>query len=700
MMLSSPLGGGGVQASSLQDQDHLERMRRIEMLLSNVIPGAAEFIAHGLQRNSNSNNSASVDSLQQAGRENHQQQQQHVLSPISPSLTAAGSSVGLSPVQDECCSPIQVESGRRASVFAGQDYIERMKRIELLLGSVQDTNNAAVAQLSVPAVAVDNIAGKKSSDEAKKEPTRKNKAGNKKVARNSDGTIIKRPHVAAGFAGQKPPPKLPQAIAEAAQKKLAGKKKKRAANANANASSASSAASAPAPAVVAVAPATTTVSSVDPARATSTTGTSGSIAPVSWNTATVTTAASAQGAGHAKANTRRPVTLSPTKSFDIPTTIDHDTMGSFTPQQLRQQHHQQQQQQTERNQILARHQQQQRPGRLNTQLRTIPVSYHPHSKQQQQHASYTSLSSPTSASYLQGGLMTNIGSISIPTIPLSNALASYESLVIPASTSVESSPASSPQVKTTTIEIPSSVAPTAASTMLMMEGDREFLGYGPASSVHRGSGGEFSMALSHQDMMAQLASPIDGNGQVLLPFGGPLFHHLQQHQNHHAMHIPQVSCTTTTNNTATMTTAGMTDFASLGMVGMNESLESWMNSQVVPPLDGLIPGLAPPASSVSSHDVATSAAAAPISYLQGLHQHQHQDRAMWMPTLGQSNVSFPLTQGSSFVQPPYVGLGQHQHRASIQHHQHQHQQSFYIPQIQDDDEDEDDGEDAEEETSD
>ncbi|KAF8930574.1 hypothetical protein BGZ47_000486, partial [Haplosporangium gracile] len=267
-MLTSGIQG---TSSSLQDQEHLERMRRIEMLLSNVIPGAAEFIAHGHHQRSNS---FSVPSNSQHG----QHQQQRIMSPISPALTAAGSPLGLAPIQDDISdlsSPIQEDrgaslggegqqqqqQGRRPSVFAGQDYIERMKRIELLLGSAQDSN-ASVTKLSmgVPSSPAGADTPDKSSnnDNAKKEPTpttRRNKAaGTKNVARNSDGTIIKRPHVAAGFAGQKPPPKLPQAIAEAALKKLTGKKKKRAFAAT-NSASATTAAVAAVASVVAVAPA-------------------------------------------------------------------------------------------------------------------------------------------------------------------------------------------------------------------------------------------------------------------------------------------------------------------------------------------------------------------------------------------------------------------------------------------------------------
>lgn len=136
----------GIQGtrSSLQDQEHLERIRRIEMLLSNVIPGAAEFIAHGHHHNHQKSDSFSVTPSSE-----------HIMSPISPTLTAAGSPLGLTPIQDD-------------------SYIERMKRIELLLGSVQknNCNNALVTKLSLavpPSTTSADTTGSKSSsnDDAK-----------------------------------------------------------------------------------------------------------------------------------------------------------------------------------------------------------------------------------------------------------------------------------------------------------------------------------------------------------------------------------------------------------------------------------------------------------------------------------------------------------------------------------------------------
>lgn len=122
------------------------------MLLSNVIPGAAEFIAHGHHHNHQRSNSFSAAlSSEQHG------QQQHIISPVSPALTATGSPLGLTPIQDD-------------------SYIERMKRIELLLGSVQDNNNCKnnvlVTKLSLtvpPSTTGADTTGSKSSsnDDAK-----------------------------------------------------------------------------------------------------------------------------------------------------------------------------------------------------------------------------------------------------------------------------------------------------------------------------------------------------------------------------------------------------------------------------------------------------------------------------------------------------------------------------------------------------
>ncbi|KAG0283412.1 hypothetical protein BGZ96_012225 [Linnemannia gamsii] len=674
-MLSSGIQG---TQSSLQDQEHLERMRRIEMLLSNVIPGAAEFIAHGHQ----GCNSFSAPSNEQ--QEQHHQRQL-IMSPISPALAATGSPQGLTLIHDDSSSlsltqeahgasiggegqqQQQQQEGRRLSFFAGQDYIERMKRIELLLGSVQDKNSITPMtkrSLVVPTFTTNtDIISKTTSntDTTKKDTTtaRKNKAtGTKKFARNNDGTIIKRPHVAAGFAGQKPPPKLPQAIAEAALKKLTGKKKKRA--------SASSAASVVAAAAIAVTPVSVASSTTTPSAAPAVTMTveGASASPAS----TTTTAAPAQIPSAKTKAQPTAVTLSSPKSFDIPATIDHHQIQentlqlSFTQQQLQRQH-----QQKDRAQILVRQQQHGRPGRLNTQLRTS-TSYHPRQQhKQQQHALYAS-STPTSAPYVGGvGHMTNIGAISIPTIPLSNTMTSYESLVVPACDSAESSPVSSPKTATTTIEFPtisSSVSmPGSTSPLTPMD----FLAYGTSSAfptmhngVVDGSGGaDYSLTMNMIHPTAGNISPIDGaiNNHVFLPFtthgAAPMYsphHPFQQnrhiHDHHQAMHIPQDTVPLHTSSSEMQAfTGGAT------ALQMTESLESWMNSQLVPSLE-----------------VFSTTTTTPVPH---------------------TTSAFLAGGGFGRPQQQQQQLQTQQHRPSIQHqHQHQHQQSFYIPQMHDDEDDE------------
>ncbi|KAF9904399.1 hypothetical protein EC991_002738 [Linnemannia zychae] len=681
----------GVQGTpapkSLQDQEHLERMRRIEMLLSNVIPGAAAFIAHG--------RTAAVPSDLVLEKQ-MQQQQQHNLSPISPALTALGSPLGLKPIQGDECSPLSSlspiaqaddarglgggedqDQGRRLSVFAGQEYIERMKRIELLLGSVQgnSNDNTSVAKLSLTVPSTDTIGvetttpttAKKTDDSAKGEPTATRKAkatGSKKVARNSDGTVIKRPHVAAGFAGQKPPPKLPQAIAEAALKKLAGKKKKRAASSNASAASptpstpAASVTLAAANAHIATAvPAISTTSPSTPAQTPSTHG--------------VLTG------GQDKAESPVPLALSSPKSFDTPSTIDHHQLQesmvrSFTQHQTEQQPLQQQK---DGAQILAR-QQQPRPSRLNTHLRGFG-SFHPHHNRHRHHqnAPYTS----SSHQHSQAGPLTNIGSISIPTISLSNAMASYESLVVPACNSTESSPASSPKITNTTIELPVSSRSVPTAVNVPAGSTMDFLAYetspfSPFSGLHSagtgigtniGGGSDFAMAINMLQSGSsdhQLTSPIDGtahsssNNQPLLPFGAhpaPMFshhsHHLQQQQqhqqqqSHHALHIPQDA------HPMSLPSSGMPNFAGLQMT---ESLESWMNNQLVippQPLDGgfMSPTDGPITSPLAAH-----------------HGHSSPVSPQPIMLLGGDNGGFRQRQQLQL-----------------------HQQSFYIPQSEDDTED-------------
>ncbi|KAF9120687.1 hypothetical protein BGX30_003005, partial [Mortierella sp. GBA39] len=307
-------------------------------------------------------------------------------------------------------------------------------------------------------------------------------------------------------------------------------------------------------------------------------------------------------------------------------------------------------------------QQHPRPGRLNTQLRTS-TSYHPHRQQHQRHTP-----APPSSYLGGGGHLTNIRSISIPTIPLSNTMASYESFVVPACNSADSSPASSPKTSTTTIKFPTFGGSNGSPVSVCGLGSTspltpmDFLGYGTTSSHHSsfdptmhnggvgGAGVDFSMALNmiHRGPAGttdQLGSPNDGtNNQVLLPFathGAPAAmynpHFLQQQ----AMHIPQDTMP------LTPTSLEMQDFTNRALQ-MTESLESWMNTQLIPSLD------------VFTNNSNT----APLPHM---------------------SSSFLADPGFGQPEPQQM---QPQHRPSTQH-QYQQMQSLYIPQMQDDEEDDD-----------
>ncbi|KAF8971015.1 hypothetical protein BGZ46_010350 [Entomortierella lignicola] len=215
--------------ATLQDQEHLDRLRRIEVLLSNVVPGAAEFIATG-STGSNAKHSSELkkpltvvtQGLDQSQREiaiTPQEQLSKISldSPIVNSVSSWSNNTP-SPKNDESCT----FDHQRQSPLSAIDYIERMKRIELLLSTVKNL------PLATTIVSQEQSSKKPSMMELKKQ----NKNGTKKRrAFNNNGTAAKRPHVAAGFAGQKPPPKLPQAIAEAARKKKTSRKKRNVAGA-------------------------------------------------------------------------------------------------------------------------------------------------------------------------------------------------------------------------------------------------------------------------------------------------------------------------------------------------------------------------------------------------------------------------------------------------------------------------------------
>ncbi|KAF9311995.1 hypothetical protein BG003_006751 [Podila horticola] len=217
--------------NALQDQEHLDRVRRIEMLLCNVIPGAAEFIANGTQPPAINPSNAKGDqplSLITQGLENSAafkdllspQERFANISLNSPSVTSSNKPSWLPASLPTLQKEGPPESTSQPPAF---DHIERMKRIELLLSSISDMPLAkALLTHSQGSLQSDR---KKSDDKrGSKKDLKKSRKGDAK--KNNNGNVVKRPHVAAGFAGQKPPPKLPQAIAEAANKKQAIRKKR------------------------------------------------------------------------------------------------------------------------------------------------------------------------------------------------------------------------------------------------------------------------------------------------------------------------------------------------------------------------------------------------------------------------------------------------------------------------------------------
>ncbi|KAF9281782.1 hypothetical protein BGZ68_006432 [Mortierella alpina] len=252
---------------NLQDQEHLERMRRIELLLCNVIPGASEFIAHGTQTSLVPQQQQLQQQLsEQKGLSlnlhglKHQSRQKRdvILSPhellsrISLASPGAGPATplwagnvsGSTAVREEGAQPseaLSFEQEQQHTLLRSQqagspsltpDYVQRMERIEILLRTVQKLPLAQALFSETRQEhpdASDNTSASRKKQLQKtpkkhgKTETRKQKSSN---MINSNGAVVKRPHVAAGFAGQKPPPKLPQAIAEAARKRQATRKKR------------------------------------------------------------------------------------------------------------------------------------------------------------------------------------------------------------------------------------------------------------------------------------------------------------------------------------------------------------------------------------------------------------------------------------------------------------------------------------------
>lgn len=132
--------------NALQDQEHLDRVRRIEILLCNVIPGAADFIANGTQPPVINPSNSKDDSLSLINQGLETSALNDLLSPQerfanislnSPSVTLSNKpswlSTSLPTLPEE--GPSESPTQQQPSAF---DHIERMKRIELLLSSISD----------------------------------------------------------------------------------------------------------------------------------------------------------------------------------------------------------------------------------------------------------------------------------------------------------------------------------------------------------------------------------------------------------------------------------------------------------------------------------------------------------------------------------------------------------------------------------
>ncbi|KAF9323048.1 hypothetical protein BG006_001802 [Podila minutissima] len=363
--------------NSLQDQEHLHRVRRIEVLLCNVIPGAAEFIANGTQPpiNPSNTNCDQPLSLINQGLENSAafkdllspQERFANISLNSPSV-ATSSKTSWLPAN----LPTLTEEGPSESTSQQSSafhQIERRKRIELLLSSISGMP-LAKALLTHSQGSLQGDRKKKDDKKGSKKDSKKSNKGDAK--KNNNGHVVKRPHVAAGFAGQKPPPKLPQAIAEAANKKQAIRKKRVSAAAAARAAAKAAAAG--------------------------TSGTNSDQGLVVSSPGTVASPANSE-AFSVESNTFA--------SLEIPSTLDAQAMP-FSQQD----HHQD---------MFVQQQ---------------------HRLQMDQHrGSSFPANPPFGQSHAYQLTMSNVNSM---TIPLSDPISSYGSLVVPASSSTCSSSQSSP----------------------------------------------------------------------------------------------------------------------------------------------------------------------------------------------------------------------------------------------------------------
>ncbi|KAG0004939.1 hypothetical protein BGZ65_012339 [Modicella reniformis] len=549
----------------------------------------------------------------------------------------------------------------------------------------------------------------------KKKPYKKGlKKQNANQAKKSYASV-KRPHVAAGFAGQKPPPKLPQAIAEAALKKQNTRKKRSTAVKST------------------VAAGTTTISSTSVSTA------SGSDAMSSVETTGLLSSVAVDQQSAPQETVKvdsRMVTLSPTASLEIPST---EASLSFT--------HQPAQQGLPQSTTLLMAQQQQQ----HMSPHRGPASYL-HSQQQHQYGTQSLHGFQQHYQYPyqhHHSSFSTVGSMTIPSF--SEPVASYGSLVVPASTS--SSVTSSPRTaRAESVSVDGSVhdgmSTTSADTAgSVMDHHMVFSAGQPQQQQQQqqqpltsytqlvlGEGGEpqirfefsgqalspeaLTVALQHQHQQQQQQQQQQQS----------LFQQQQQLQQLQQHYQPQRSVHIGQDN----------HFSAIGL-NMNESLESLMKKNMTGVLDGFDPQtlLSNPVSasmfSQSLYDTSSvgqfNTFAAPQQQQQMAFQDEsgsslwtsnHSD-SLTMPTHHESQLSWPQVtsaarpqqslqsinisvsdsptqeemklQTPSSFNPQVLFQQHHQHhqlqRASISI-QHQHQQSFYIPQLQDDEDDAED----------
>lgn len=435
------------------------------------------------------------------------------------------------------------------------------------------------------------------------------KAETRRANAAANGTIVKRPHVAAGFAGQKPPPKLPQAIAEAANKKQATRKKR------VSAAAARAAASAAAAASTAASTTTTTTSTMAML-----TPRGDSVSPMastnSSSTPEIANSAMHSLYGHDHSQVVA-AAASPTASLGIPSTFEPQDQASNLSQQ--------QQQQTD---FFAQH----RLFSLGRHRDSIAF----HHQLQRQNENNKNIS--------QGYMPYEPQPFGSMTIPLSSdpTIANYGSLVVPASSSTSSSPTLSPRTTRA-----NSVS-TARSTMdesghlnlfQMQQQQQQHqqqqhqLGYATNPSQMQGLMSGFDMsnfdsvAHQHQRQQQQQLGPQDSQVHPFtLPQGqNPYGQHQHQHHQHPSL------------------TIGEDGFAEFGL-GMNESLEALMKKNM-----GSLDRLMATLSNDSHH------------HHQQQYQHQHQQYQQQRAGNGHQTPSTLHPDGGANVFDPSIQMSYLQH---------------------------------------